>query len=130
MAKTGFVPCFSRYRYGDSDYPIECIFSDSVQLERAKKLFSALLESESQLDLKQHIGQEIKPMRPNQSGEMDRVLRKINFPEGTPVRIDYGSNKFRIILGLTTDPDKGKIAYVFMVSNSHKDFMPGKQRLK
>lgn len=127
MDKTtqGFMPCFSRYRH--SDYPIDCVFRKSVYIERLKKLMSALLDSESQLSLAQSIGQEIKPLRPERSGEANRILKKIDFPEGTPIRIDYGNNRFRIVLGLSTDPQKGKMAYIFMISDDHKDFS-GKQR--
>jgi hypothetical protein len=97
-----------------------------MTLQKTKDLMSALLEAQGQYELKNLTGQEIMPLRKGNSGEMDRVLKSIEFPEGTPIRIDYGKNKFRVVLGLSNEP-RGKIAYIFMISNDHKDFS-GKNR--
>lgn len=122
----GFFPCFERYRH--DDYPLKEVFSDTTYLRRVKELFNALLDSEEQLELKKGIGgQQIMPLRPRVSNEMDRVLDKIDFPEGTPIRIDYGNNKFRIVLGLSNTA-KCKLAYIFMIDTDHKDFQKKKIR--
>lgn len=120
MSKIGFLPCFSRYRH--KDCPVENIYQKSAHIEKVRNLVSFLINCPDQLALKELGSYDIQTLRPTDSAESRKIFEKCDTADCNAVlRIDYGDNSFRIILGLS-NVGKIKNAYIFMVDTIHNTF--------
>jgi len=116
MAKRGFLPCFSNYKY--SHFPVEKLYLDDTHVIKVKNLISALIDSESLLELKSKgVGADIQPVRPN-SKEGKRLVNLFGY-EKNLFRVDYGKSAFKIIFGLSNDD---RMAFFFAFDIDHSTF--------
>lgn len=96
MASNGFFPCFSDYN--EKQYPKENVYKQNGNLEKLKRLVSSVLECCSTQEIKQAVGHDVTPIRPD-SQEGKRLMKQFSVPY--PIyRIDYGNTPFRIVFGL------------------------------
>lgn len=116
----GFLPCFSCYRH--KCYPIGDFYQTPSYITKVKNLLSALVDSVSPRELKQQIGQIIKPVRPN-SKEEKRIISLCSTTDQL-YRIDYGNNPFRIVFSLS---NRERLAYIHIIDVTHNT-MSGKNR--
>lgn len=118
MIQIGFLPCFSRYIH--KKFPIKSMYERSSYVEKVKKLVSVLLDSPDQITIKEKLGSyDLQTIRPNNS-EGKRIIKMCESSDcNTLLKIDYGNNPFRIVLGLSTQ-NKSRNAYIFIIDTKHK----------
>lgn len=117
MPTNGFLPCFSKYKF--DNYPIQNLYAENSQVEKVKRLLSALVDTINPLELtkKYGVGKEIQTIRPD-SRDGKQIIKMCSFPYNL-YRIDYGDTPFRIIFGITNEP---RIAYIFAFDTKHSTF--------
>lgn len=119
MAKKGYLPCFSRYRH--KDYPVERIYERDAHVDKVKNLLGHLVTCPDQLALKELGSYDIQTVNGN-SAEGQKILAKCECADCNCVlRIDYGNNPFRVVLGLS-NVGKVRNAYIFMIDTNHGTF--------
>ena len=124
-SKIGFLPCFSNYNF--NHFPVEDLYSNSTAVIKVKQLISAFIDSESPYSLSEKgIGKEIKPVRPNDSGDSKELIKLLSSPQYPIFRIDYGNTAFRIVFGLYNENNK-KFAYILAFDMTHKT-LPQRRR--
>lgn len=105
--------------YLENNFPIEKVYDNPSYLEKAKRLVSALLETQNPVCLtKDHgIGKEIQVIRPDNK-KSKWIINQCAFHNNL-YRIDYGNTPFRIVFGIVND---GRRAYIFAFDTEHKTY--------